>query len=479
MSLLDASPARPAGPWRFRRAWAGAAAGALLISAAALHALGAGPWQGASAPAAPGHWEPVQAQPTTQTVTAEGPLSPASSVSIAAPFEGRIVHRWVQPGDRVQAGAPLLELDAAELRAELNDAEVAQIRAQQSLAEIQHWATSAEAAGARRQLEAAHNQMETARGRLAETRALLDKGIVARTELEAAMAELDNATQQWHGARDSLAATLRKGDGDAQRIARLEVQARAARVTLLQQRLARATLRAPQAGVVLAPPADASTTAAGAPPKDLEPGAFVQARELLLTLGDTSMFLVRAALDEYDVARVTPGQAVQVALGAGEPALLRGELQRVSVQARRDGGAGSGPPMFDVQVLVREVPAALRPRLRLGITAKLRMAVDAQEGALTIPLQAVRMDAQGRALVRRRAAGTACAGRAAAPDCGEPGAEVLIQPGATSGDRVAVRAGLAASDVVWVPLAPDGESGGTPGGDAASAAGLRPWAGLP
>lgn len=475
----DGLPVPRAGRGRMRLAWAGAAAGLVVASAWGLGGMEA--WSRLRGPqqVAAGYWEPVQMQSAAPTVVTEGPLAPASAVNIAAPFEGRIVRRWVQPGDQVRAGAPLLELDAAELRAELSDAEVAQIRAQQALAEIQHWSTSAEAAGARRQLEAAHNQMETAQGRLAETRVLFDKGIVARTEQEAAQAELDNATQQWHGARESLAATLRKGDGDALRIARLDAQARETRAALLRQRLARATLVAPQAGVVLAPPAEASAMAAGASAKDFEPGTFVQARELLLTLGDASMFLVRAQVDEYDVARVAAGQAVEVTLGAGEPMVLRGELQRVSAQARRDAAAGGGPPMFDVQVLVREVAPVLRPRLRLGMTARLRMELQAQATAMTIPLQAVRVDAQGRALVRRRAAGEACAGDAAAQDCDERGAEVVIQTGATSGDRVAVRAGLGAADAVWVPAAPDPEAGSAQGGDAAPAARLRAWTGLP
>lgn len=479
MSFSDSSPGPAPGSGRTWLAWAGGVAGAVLVLALSLNAMGTWPWLSGTSPAPAGHWEPVQMQSAAPTVVTEGSLAPASAVNIAAPFEGRIVRRWVQPGDVVRAGAPLLELDAAELRAELSDAEVAQIRAQQALAEVRQWAAGADVAGARRQLAAAQSQMESAQGRLAETRALFDKGIVARTEQEASQAELDNATQQWHGARESLAATLRKGDGDALRIARLDAQARETRVALLRQRLARATLVAPQAGVVLAPPAEASAMAAGASAKDVEPGTFVQARELLLTLGDTSMFLVRAQVDEYDVARVAAGQPVEVTLGAGEPMVLRGELQRVSAQARRDAAAGGAPPMFDVQVLVREVAPELRPRLRLGMTARLRMELQAQATAMTIPLQAVRVDAQGRALVRRRAAGEACAGDAAAQDCGGRGAEVVIQPGATSGDRVAVRAGLGAADAVWVPAAPEPEAGSAQGGDAAPAALLRAWAGLP
>jgi multidrug efflux pump subunit AcrA (membrane-fusion protein) len=410
-----------------------------------------------------GAWVTVQAQPLAQDIMAEGTLAPISAVSVAAPFEGRILRRWVQAGDRVSAGAPLLQLDGGAVLAELREAQVAQIRARQALAEVLGWSSSAEVTGARRQLTAARSQLETLQGRLAETRALFDKGIVARTDVESAQADLDNATQQWHGAQDGLASALHKGNAEQVHIARLEAELRGARVQLLQDRLARATLVAPQAGVVLAPAAEAAPQ--GPAPKEFEVGSFVSAGEVLMTLGDTSMFLVRAQLDEFDAVRVDPGLAVQVTLGTDDAVVLRGELQRVSAQARRDAAAGGGPPMFDIQVLVREVPPPMRQRLRLGLTAQLRMAAEPQAGAaLSVPLAAVRMDDAGRAFVLR-----------ASPQ-GGPGTEVAIEPGPTRHDRVVVRQGLAAGDAVWVPQGP---GGARPTEEAAQASEGRPGAALP
>jgi HlyD family secretion protein len=392
---------------------------------------------------ADGAWVPVQAQPVAQAIVAEGPLAAASAVSITAPFEGRIVRRWVQPGDQVQAGAPLLELDAAEVEAELREAQAAQIRARQELAELLDWSRSAEVAGARRQFGATQDQMQAARSRLAEARALFDKGIVARTEVDSAQSDLENATQQWQSASDGLASTLRKGSSPQVRMARLEAEARSARVRLLQERLAQAILVAPQAGVVLPPPADSASP--GTAPRELEAGAFVSARDMLAAIGDTSMLLVRAQLDEFDAVRVRPGLPVQVTLSTDETAALQGELQRVSAQGRREsgsGGPGGSAPMFEIQVLIREVPPALRPRLRLGLTARLQMVVDPGHAALTVPLAAVRMDSAGGARVTRRS-----------PD--GVTAEVAIRPGPTTGDHVVVKDGLAGGDAVWVPHAAD------------------------
>ena len=277
---------------------------------------------------------------------------------------------------------------------------------------------------------------------MAETRTLFDKGIVARADVEAAQSELANANTQWQSAQDSLSSALRKGSADQLRIARLEFQMRSARAEMVHSRLARATLMAPQAGVVLAPPADVTS---GSAPREFEAGSFVTTREALMTIGDTSMFMVRAQLDGFDAVRVSPGMPVEATLGIDDGTPMAGVLQRVSAQARRDAGAGgNGPPMFDIQVLLREVAPERRARLRLGMTVRLRMVVEPDAMALSIPLAAVNMGSEGRALVTRRSAAAR----------GGLGEAVAIEPGGTLSDRVIVRRGLAADDVVWVPRQP-------------------------
>ena len=251
-----------------------------------------------------------------------------------------------------------------------------------------------------------------------------------------------------------MSSALRKGSADQLRIARLEFQMRSARAEMIHARLARATVTAPQAGVVLAPQADATS---GSTPREFEAGSSVTTREALMTIGDTSMFMVRAQLDGFDAVRVSPGMPVEVTLGTGDGTPMGGALQRVSAQARRDAGAGgNGPPMFDIQVLIREVAPELRARLRLGMTVRLRMVVEPKAMALSIPLAAVNMGSEGRALVMRRSAAAR----------GGPGEAVAIEPGGTLSDRVIVRRGLAADDVVWVPRQPAAGKGRLEAADA-------------
>lgn len=386
-----------------------------------------------------GDWVATQAQSVVQPIHAEGPLLPASTVNVTAPFDGRIVKRWVQPGDEVKAKAPLVQLDTTEVLAELRDAQVAQMRARETLDELQKWSSGTEVASARRQLRSSQDQLDIARRKLEETRTLYDKGIVARNDLDAAKSEVSSTMEQWHTAQDNLSSVLRKGGTDQVAIARIEFDTHTAKVEQIRRRLAQATLTAPRTGVVLAPSTD---NASGGGPKDFEAGSVVSTKDVLVAIGDTSEFAVQAQLDGFDVVRVRTGMPVQITLHTVEALTLRGELTRISAQARRDSAMGSGgPPMFDVQVSIREVPPKARDWLRLGMSARLRIVVEPESTALTVPLAAVQVDNQGRSVVTRRTP----AGQ---------GETVIVETGATLPESVVVRRGLAVGDMVWVPRQP-------------------------
>jgi HlyD family secretion protein len=385
-----------------------------------------------------GAWVSVEAQPLERPISAEGLLAQASAVTVTAPFEGSIVQRWVQPGDSVKAGSPLFQLDTAGVEAELREAQSAHIRAQGDLAGLMKWETSAEVTAAQRQVMSAQRQKQTAQTRFNEVQSLLEKGIVARAELDAAKSELESASEQLLNAADGLASARQKGGAEQRQIATLEAESRRAKLRLVQERLKSATITAPVAGVVLKP-----ARSDGAASKELEVGTFVTNREALVVIADNTALLVRASLDEFDAARAQVGMPVEVTLKTDDKSVMQGELVRVSAQARSESrvGQGSGAPMFEIEVLIRNVPEPLRARLRLGTTARLRMLAESQALALTVPLGAVRVDQTGRATVRRKAAG----------EKSDTGQELTIEPGMTLTDRVVVLKGLAAGDLVWVP----------------------------
>lgn len=404
----------------------------VTVVAAARHFQG-------TTPSPHGMWTRAELTTLERPITADGPLSEGSGVTVIAPFEGTIKQRWVEPGDHVEAGAPLLELDSAEVKNQLREARAADIRAQEDLLDLLHWQRSQGVMAAQRQVVSSQNQTQIVQKRVDETQSLFDKGIVARTELQGVQAELLSSNEQFQNAKEALETILRKGSKPYQDIAKLEAESRSMKLRLLQERLKNAIITAPVAGVALAP-----TQVGEAVAKNLDVGSFVANRAVLMVVGNDTNYLVRAALDEFDAVRVKPGLPVEVTLSTDEKVVMVGELTRVSAQARADQRFGQvgGTPMFDIEVLIRKVPRELRARLRLGMTTRLRLLLDKQPAVVTVPLAAIRIGSEGRAFVRRKTDG----------DPASAGTEVLIQPGATLTDRAVVLKGLSAGDSVWVPM---------------------------
>ncbi|HEU4460528.1 MAG TPA: HlyD family efflux transporter periplasmic adaptor subunit [Methylibium sp.] len=389
---------------------------------------------------ADGQWVALQVGETSQAIVLDGQLEPGASVNITAPFDGRIVAKAVRPGDRVEQGALLLALSSVDLLTELRDAEAAVIRAQQALNQVIQWETGADFLAAQRQLGSSRAALEAAQRRQSETQALFEQGIVARNELESVQSELLGAQSQVVNGESALTAAREKGSAEQHRLARLEHDNRVSKLADLRTKLGQARIAAPIAGVVSLPAAAAGSD--GGVPKEPEVGSFVTPRETLLTIGDTSTFMVRAGLDEYDILRVKTGLTVEVVLNANPDVSLTGELLHISSQARKNTAPGEGSSraaVFDVQVVIRDIAPQARSALRIGMGVGLRIHPEAGRTALLVPLPAVSRGADGSAHVMRRG------------QAGGPAGQVRIELGKTLVDQVEVVTGLEPGDEVWLP----------------------------
>ncbi|MCK6547452.1 biotin/lipoyl-binding protein, partial [Myxococcota bacterium] len=75
----------------------------------------------------------VEARPIAQTVVVTGRVMAPSEVKLGALVRGRVARVLAREGDRVDAGAILVELEDAEARAALAEAEAQLARAEASL----------------------------------------------------------------------------------------------------------------------------------------------------------------------------------------------------------------------------------------------------------------------------------------------------------------------------------------------------------
>jgi HlyD family secretion protein len=411
----------------------GCALATTLISVAA--------WRSADS-AAPtahgGHWQKPERQAVDQPLLLNGTLLPISSVNVVAQVNGRLVERSVEFGDRVVAGQPVARVDSPELVGELRDAEIAAIRADQELEAAQRIDQGAEYQAAQRRAVQAEGALGAAQRHTADTQALYDKGIVARTELEGVRQEVQGAEAQVQSARDELVALQKKRSPQALRILQLEAQGR--REKLAERRAKAATLRitAPIAGVVLYPIAGDDVDAANRGPKEIKPGSALTTRDVILSVGDTTAFVVKAWVDEPDLQRLELRQPAAVMLSSDPSRELAGEVLRISSQARASDGRAGQPttPEFEVQIVLRP-PPGLSPRV--GAAAKVRLTRKSTADGLLVPLGALGWSGDGKPLLRVRTAGS-----------GE-GSARLVDLARTTVDAVEIRSGLNSGDEVWVP----------------------------
>lgn len=417
-------------------------------------------WQlssGADA-SAEGQWVQVRRQSIVQPLLLKGVLQPVSAVGIVSPANGRLSALHVQFGDKVSVGQVLAQVDSTELDQQLREAEIGMIRATQEVTNARRLEEGTEFQGAMRRHAAAVSALQSAQRRAAETQTLYDKGIIARTEVDGIKVELTGMASQVQAALDEIATLKLKRSPSAMRVLRLELENRRNRLEELQAKLRESKLVSPISGVVLYPiPVETGDASGGAVPKEFKQGAYVTSRDVLLTVGDTTAFLIKLKVDEADLGRIALRQLVSVTLTADRSQEFPGVIERISSQARGGDPRGSGiqaSPEFEVQVLLQPpapAPAGTVPApvFRVGALATVKIVPQPGPASLLVPLQAVAWDAQGKPTVVARQGASG------------PGRTQTIEVGRTDVDGVEVSAGVAEGDEVWIASRP--KAGPAPG----------------
>ncbi len=145
--------------------------------------------RGAKEPA----WEVVSVErgPIAARVTAVGNLQAQRQVQLLALAAGRVTEVRVQPGDRVEAGELLIQLDDADAQLAVRQAEVALRQAELNLERLTQGASEAEVAAA----QAALKQAEANLRRLKEG-PLPEELAAARAAVESARLNLEQTQRQ-------------------------------------------------------------------------------------------------------------------------------------------------------------------------------------------------------------------------------------------------------------------------------------------
>lgn len=416
-------------------------AGALAAAAGAVLTLIAGTRPGAPL-ARPGEpqWILAAPRPLVQRLQLVGTIEPGEVVSLTAPFDATIRDKLVEPGSRVQRGQALLVLDTTEIELQLRDAEAVVLKAGQAFDTLKAWDSSPEVVTARHGVLAAQASVDDLQRKERETKALLDRGIVARMEYDGVAEQLRTQQLQLAAARQSLTATLDRGSSSHRAVAALELETARKKAAELKRQMDGGLVEAPASGLVLRP--SPSQTGNG-PAQPVEVGARVARAQPLFTIANTDTLMVVARVDEMDVNRIEEGQSVEITADALGPAPLVGRVTRISAQAASGTEAGGGRgAAFDVAAAVELPSPEQRRRIRVGMTATLAIVTYANPAAIVLPPPAVRSGPAGPyALVRRTPA--------------DPPREVPLRIGQATEDGVEVLDGLIDGEEVLLDSMPD------------------------
>jgi HlyD family secretion protein len=317
----------------------------------------------------------------TDVLVVTGSIKPLRSVVLTAPSRGgmadpRII-KLARNGAAVKKGDVVVEFDVAQLQQTLNErrselkrteAEIERVRAQARLQEEQNLTDVAKA------------RYDVERARLAIT----TEGLVSRVEAEQNKLAILDAEQKLGENEVKLKAgrTIASADLDA---ARQKRDKALADVKEVEGQIAVMKVIAPVDGMVALQENWRASGPFGGSSREFREGDRAWPGAAIVEIPDLSTVLASARVGEADRGRLRVGQDVTLRLDALPDRELSGQVGDISTLAKPD--YASWPPERNFDVTIKLLQSD--PRLRGGMSASIRIAVDRVADSLLVPVKAL------------------------------------------------------------------------------------------
>ncbi|MBI6855175.1 HlyD family efflux transporter periplasmic adaptor subunit [Pseudomonas cichorii] len=337
-------------------------------------------------------WIAVQPQLLESQLGLVGRIEAASRSTMAAPFEGVVQQVAVVEGQRVERGQHLLTLDTAQLDIQLREALAAQLKLQRTVKDMENWAQGEEVARARRALTSAQYGLSDTERKLADTRRLFERGIVARMDVDSLEQQARVQRLDMTASQSELNAVMEKGKGENRQIADMELANAQSRYQALQALHARREIEAPFAGIVLRP----QRPEGGVAPL-IQQGMRMPQGTPLFELASLEQIRAVARVEEVDLHQLADGMPVQVTGDGFEGITLQGTLSSIAAQGvAPDFGGGT---TYEVVISIASLTPAQQMKVRLGMSARLAIVTYRTDNGFALPPEVLRQDAEGRTFV--------------------------------------------------------------------------------
>jgi len=300
-------------------------------------------------------------------ISTNGKVEPVQNFEAHAPVGTTVKRILVKEGDHVKRGQLLVELDAATARSQAARA-MAQVRASEAdVNAIERGGTQEEVLTWQAQLVKARADRDAAQRNLDALTKLQQSGAASPGEVRVAQGQLAAADAEVKLLESKQ--TQRYSRPEVARVAAQGSEAQSA-YAAAEDILSQLVIRAPFDGIIYSLP--------------VRQGAYVNPGDLVLQEADLSKVLVRSFVDEPDVARLAPGEKIEVTWDAMPGQVWKGSVSAVPAAVKLHGTRNVG----ETTCVVANRDFKLLPNINVGVTI-----VTAQhDNALTVPREALRLD---------------------------------------------------------------------------------------
>jgi HlyD family secretion protein len=295
-----------------------------------------------------------------QTVVASGRIETPARVDVGSQVIGRVAAVPVREGQTVKAGQLLIELEASDEKAALEQAAAAVRQAEVKLRQF-HEQTQPMAEQALRQAQVTLLNVQKQYDRQRE---LVAQGFIGMAQLDDAQRNLDIAKSQYSSVQLQLQSVMPKGSDYQLASAALE-QARA-NLHAAQARLNHSKITAVADGVLIL--------------RDVERGDTVQPGKVLMVLSPLGLTQLLVQIDEKNLRYLQLGQLALAQADAYPGQKFKAQVAFINPGINAQRGS------VDVKLTVAEPPAFLKQ----DMTVSVEIEVARRKDTLSLNVEAIR-----------------------------------------------------------------------------------------
>ena len=300
----------------------------------------------------------------SSSVSTNGKVDPAESAQARATASGRVDNILVNLRQHVEQGDPLVELDTAQLRHDLESAEARIAAVKSDIAVIDAGGRQSEKITLQSQIDQATGELKAAQVDHETEVRLESRGGSTREQVTIRKNRVDQIQSTIRGLTQRLASLVAPTDRSPleQRLRQEEVAK-----DQIQLRIQQSVVRAPISGTIYQ--------------FDLKPGAYLNPGDVVANIGRLDKVHVKVYVDEPDLGRVHPGLPVTITWDAIPGREWSGTVDRLPAEIKPLDSRQVG----EVTCIINNPGLDLIP----GTNVTARIKSETAENAITIPKEAV------------------------------------------------------------------------------------------